>query len=317
MFVKHSWLVLVIVIGCGRMLAAQETPAKEAESSEKSAATPILFDAQFADQGNLRLALEVDRLDFETPFGKLQIPVSEIREIKLSLRMTDAEQKRLDAAIFNLGSSDFAQRNEASRTLQELGAKAYPALMKATRHADLEVAHRAQEMAVKLRDSLSEEELMPREFDIIETEHSRIAGKIVAKQISVRTTQFGKQQLELSDVRTLVASSAPRTPELALDVQPDPGNLLTFHASIGKTFAFKVTGRADGSLYGTGIYTTDSALATAAVHTGVLKVGETGVVRVAIIASPPAFASSTQNGITSSGWGMYPAAYQIIVPKKK
>jgi hypothetical protein len=75
-----------------------------------------------------------------------------------------------------------------------------------------------------------------------------------------------------------------------------------------------VTGANGGALYGTGVHTTDSSLATAAVHGGILKLGQTGVVKVTVIASPQQFVGSTQNGITSSNWGQYPAAYKISKP---
>jgi hypothetical protein len=40
-------------------------------------------------------------------------------------------------------------------------------------------------------------------------------------------------------------------------------------------------------------------------------------VRVTILPPPPAFGGSTQNGVTSSPYGAYPAAYQVLVPKAK
>lgn len=296
---------------------ADEDAGRPSHADNKAAVASIAFDAIFSDGGNLRLFLEVDRLEFETPYGALLIPTADIRKFELALRLSAVEQKRVEEAIFKLGSSDFSQRTEASQTLLELGAKAYPAVLKAAKHADLEVAQRSKDMAAKLREILSEEQLAPREHDVIETDYSRIAGRLTASRIAVRTSQFGKQQLELSDVRSLVNSAAASERVEGTDVGLDPGNLLSFHGSIGKTLAFKVTGRIDGSVYGTGVYTTDSNLATAAVHSGALKVGETGVVRVTMLASPPAFASSTQNGITSSAWSVYPAAYQVVVPKKR
>jgi hypothetical protein len=303
-------LAVVIAIGSLPLAFADE---KSLEKSKE----PQAFDVAFADNGGMRLLVEVDKVELETPYGKLQIPTREIRSIDFAIRLSEAEQKRLDAAIFNLGSSDFAMREEATRTLMDLGIKAYAPLLKAAKHADLEVAHRAQELAVKLRNKLGKEDIEPREYDIVDTEHSRIAGKIAGDQISVRTSQFGTQQLKLTDVRSLTSAGSPRVAEVAIDVQDDPGNLLGMHGSIGKTFAFRVTGRIDGSVYGTGIYTTDSSLATAAVHAGVLKSGETGVVRVTMINSPAAFTATSQNGVTSYPWGPYPAAYQIHIPKKK
>jgi hypothetical protein len=311
LFRSFKLLAILVAIGGLSLAIADE------KSDKSSAKEPLAFDVSFADNGGMRLLVEVDKLELETPYGKLQIPTRDIRNIDFAIRLSEAEQKRCDAAIFNLGSSDFTMREEATKTLMDLGIKAYAPLLRAAKHADLEVAHRAQELAVKLRDKLGKEDIEPREYDIVETEHSKIAGKIAGDQITVRTSQFGMQQLKLTDVRSLTGAGAPRVTEVALDVQADPGNLLGLHGSIGKTFAFRVTGRVDGSVYGTGTYTTDSSLAAAAVHAGVLKSGETGVVRVTMIPSPPAFTASSQNGVTSYPWGPYPAAYQIHIPKKK
>jgi hypothetical protein len=65
------------------------------------------------------------------------------------------------------------------------------------------------------------------------------------------------------------------------------------------------------------MYTLDTRLATAAVHTGVLKPGETGNVRVQILGPQPAFMGSARNGVTSSDYGAYPGAYRILSSKMK
>jgi hypothetical protein len=90
-----------------------------------------------------------------------------------------------------------------------------------------------------------------------------------------------------------------------------PANLQELQGQIGKTFRFTVTGAATGPVWGTNVYTSDSLLASVAVHAGVLKVGQTGVVKVTIVAPPPQFAGSTKNGITSSGYGAWPGAYTV------
>jgi hypothetical protein len=65
-------------------------------------------------------------------------------------------------------------------------------------------------------------------------------------------------------------------------------------------------------VWGTDVYTSDSRLAIAAVHAGVLKEGETGVVRVMLMDPPPAFAGSSRHGITTSAYGQYQGAYQFV-----
>ncbi len=92
----------------------------------------------------------------------------------------------------------------------------------------------------------------------------------------------------------------------ARKILTDPDLLRTI-GEPGRVLFFRVTGAASGSLYGTDVYTSDSSLATAAVHAGVLKVEQTGVVRVTTIPSHVGFVSSTRNGITSSAWGSHPA----------
>ena len=58
-------------------------------------------------------------------------------------------------------------------------------------------------------------------------------------------------------------------------------------------------------IYGTDIYTCDSPLATAAVHFGALKMGQTGIVKVTTIPNHAGYVGSTQHGITSQSWDAY------------
>ena len=307
-------LTLIVFIGLlASNACSQEKPSVKRAPASLEARTMLI---DFADSGQLRMVLEIDRLSVDTPYGELSIPVQDIRQIEFATRLTDQEQKRIEAAVFNLGSSDFALRETATRELLGLKEKAYPQVVRATKHADLEVSQRAQELVLKLRDTVPAEKLVVREFDIIETQHSKIAGRIASPAITVQTAQFGKQELKLSDVHSLKSLLASPDEPDPVNIEPDPGSLTGYTDKVGHSFAFKVTGRVDGFAWGTGVYTTDSTLAVAAVHAGALKAGETGIVRVTMIPSPAAFASTTQNGVTSSPWGVYPAAYQIHVPKK-
>jgi hypothetical protein len=94
--------------------------------------------------------------------------------------------------------------------------------------------------------------------------------------------------------------------------EPNPGNLTTFRDQVGKTFYFEVTGSTDGALYGTDSYTADSWLAAAAVHSGALKEGEKGVVRVRVIKGASVYSGSTKNGVTSNNYtSPYEPAYLV------
>src|SRR5262249_8492740 len=65
-------------------------------------------------------------------------------------------------------------------------------------------------------------------------------------------------------------------------------------------------------VYGTDVYTSDSNLATAAVHAGRLAPGQTGEVRVRIVPVLPSYQGSTRNGVTTKAWAnSWTGAYRI------
>jgi len=91
---------------------------------------------------------------------------------------------------------------------------------------------------------------------------------------------------------------------------PDPGYVNNTNADIGKVFYYEVAGN-HGSIYGTDVYTTGSHLGTAAVHCGLLKIGEKGVVRVTILPGQASYVGSTRNAVTSSGYGLWAVSFKV------
>lgn len=87
-------------------------------------------------------------------------------------------------------------------------------------------------------------------------------------------------------------------------------------------FAVYVAGNLNGSVYGTGSYTDDSNLGTAAVHAGLLQPGEAGFVVVTLEGGKPSYAASTQNGVTSYSYGAWGGGYQLsafhrVIPERR
>lgn len=91
----------------------------------------------------------------------------------------------------------------------------------------------------------------------------------------------------------------------------DPGTFIDFRNRVGQRFLVEVTGRDDGNVWGTDIYSDDSTLATAVVHAGLLKTGEHGVVRVTILPPQPGFNGSTKNGVTTQSFGPWEGSYRV------
>ena len=84
-----------------------------------------------------------------------------------------------------------------------------------------------------------------------------------------------------------------------------------FRGQTGKVLYIEVTGAIGGGVWGTDIYTDDSAVATAAVHAGVLKVGQAGVVKVTILPPLASYLGSTRHGVTTGDFGAFGGSYRV------
>jgi hypothetical protein len=120
------------------------------------------------------------------------------------------------------------------------------------------------------------------------------------------------------DEAVAIRDTIRRLKSAHLPVRPNPGSLYNYRGMEGEKLYFEVTGRVGGSLWGTDVYTGDSDLASAAVHAGALDVGQTGIVEVQIVPSPPQHVGSARHGANSSGWGAYGFSYTVKrwVPEK-
>jgi hypothetical protein len=99
------------------------------------------------------------------------------------------------------------------------------------------------------------------------------------------------------------------------DVRIDPGYLDVGEQEVGRSYLYEVTGSLDGPVWGTDLYTSDSSLSAAAVHAGVLREGERGLVRVTVEGTLNAnFTGSERNGVWSEDWEAHPFGYRLSRP---
>lgn len=302
-----TWLLVAVTsVGLVSTLHAQEEPKKPTRPTE------LVVDVKLIDDSVIKLTLLEGQVEYMTPHGKLVIPVADIRKIELGLRIPDDVASQIQAALAELGSTQFRKREEAMALLLKQREKSFPSLKLAAKSSDAEVAKRAEELLEKLEATVPQARLSLPEHDVIHTDQSKIAGKIMVPTLRARSFTFGDLPLKLADVVAVSMSGFKDKEELA-QALPDPGSLTAYQqpAHIGKTYSFRVTGAGGGSLWGTEMYTLDSTLAAAAVHMGVLKVGQVGNVKVTILGPSVGFVGSTQNGLTSSNYANYPGAYRI------
>lgn len=111
----------------------------------------------------------------------------------------------------------------------------------------------------------------------------------------------------LAGALLLTASGSPGD-EPAL---PNPGNMVGYRERVGETFFFLVRADTEGRAWGSGVYTDDSMLATAAVHAGALPRGVTGVVKVTMLPGRESYPGSTRHGVTTDSCGPWHGSYMV------
>jgi hypothetical protein len=157
----------------------------------------------FANGSLVRLTLVQEKIDIETQYGKLSVPLTDVRRIEFGLHMPEGMDKKVGSAIQQLGSGDFKEREGAVRELVALGVHAYPAVLKATKSPDLEVAKRALDAATRIRAKVAAKELGLGADDRVVTAKFIIVGRILTRAIKARTEYFGDAQLSLPQLRHL------------------------------------------------------------------------------------------------------------------
>lgn len=88
-------------------------------------------------------------------------------------------------------------------------------------------------------------------------------------------------------------------------------SLTSYRDLAGHSITMPVVGTAAGSVWGTDIYTDDSSSGAAAVHAGVLSVGEFGFLKITLMGGQARYDGSARNGVTSQSYGSYDGSYRV------
>lgn len=160
-------------------------------------------DLRFDDGSNVRVKLGVTSIDALTKYGKLTIPLNEVRRVEFGLHIDPEMQGKITAAIKKLGSEVMRERQLAADELTALGHFALPALRQATKHADPEVSRRAVEIAARIMDSTAPELCNLREEDVIHTLDFSVHGKILGDSLKATSPHFGETAVKLASLRSL------------------------------------------------------------------------------------------------------------------
>src|SRR5262245_4991736 len=125
MRVRYLWPILGVALLLLGSAAGQDKSDKNGKNA-KEETDPNAVEVRFADGSVVKMVLLTPTIEIGTRYGKLKVAANEIRRIDFGLRVPEATLKRIDEAIGRLGSSEFKQRDAATKELIALKEAAYP-----------------------------------------------------------------------------------------------------------------------------------------------------------------------------------------------
>jgi len=198
---------LALVALCAPVLAAD--PPKKAG--------PIGYELKFADGTTVQATIADASVVVATKYGKLTVPLADVKRIEFGFRYPDGMQAKVDAVVGDFGSKEFAAREKACKDILTFGEFALPAVKRAMRSDSPEVVRRAKEAHDKIAKTLTAEVLELREYDVLHTADGTIRGTIETTGFKAKTKYFGETTLNLADLRDLRPVGVAARDEFALD----------------------------------------------------------------------------------------------------
>lgn len=168
-------------------------------------AIPGEVDIHFLNGSTVRMIIQSEKLDIATAYGKLSVPIKDVRAIEFGLHFPEGMEAKIESAIKGLGSGDYRTREKAAAELLELAPHSYPAVAEATRAPEPEVAQRAKDVAKKMQAAHPKKDLKTSVEDKIVTKAFTIAGRIQTPMLEAKQDYFGDIKCKLADMRTLRA----------------------------------------------------------------------------------------------------------------
>lgn len=222
-------LALVLLGGIVVSVRADDPPKNP---SAKPNGPPV--EIRLADSSAVRMTFTQANVEIVTKYGRLSIPVNEIRRIDFGFRYPEGAEEKIDNLIAQLGDGNYKRREAAMAELLAFRETGYLALKRAAKSSDAETAKRAGELIAKLEDKLPPEKLKFREFDVVTTIDFTARGRIEAKALQGYTPYFGDVKLQIAEVRSLrsVAFGGETTVQVDASKYLDQANTAWFDTDL-------------------------------------------------------------------------------------
>jgi hypothetical protein len=209
MMIRNRFFALAALMAVSSVGYSQTGGAKKNDPGE--------VEITFVNGSVVRMALLPDDIEIQTEFGKLSVPVRQIRRVEFGLHFPDGVEKKVEAAIKSLSSTQYKEREGAVGELVKLGAYAYPALLKAAKGGEPESTKRVQDAIAKIRAKVPAKDLHLGEDDKIVTPRFTIVGRITTTSIKAKSEYFGDAEHALTKLRHLRLLADARETDVAVD----------------------------------------------------------------------------------------------------
>jgi hypothetical protein len=240
-------------------------------------------------------------------------------ELPPAVKEVLTQYEKVAAEIENQAESDV--RKGLDQTLVEL-KKVQDSLCK---EAKLDEAVAVRDLIRSLRDGTNRvPDNLPAAAKEVFEQHEAEVAEVHKKAEAQFNKRMDKTLAELKKVQDAYCKEAKLDEAVAVrdlirairggasNALADPGYVNNQATDIGKVFYYEVIGvDKDQSIYGSDVYTTGSGLAMAAVHSGVLKAGQKGIVKVTILPGQDTYSASTRRGITSYAYGQWGVSFKV------
>ena len=136
-------------------------------------------------------------------------------------------------------------------------------------------------------------------------------GEVHVTVLPGQSSYAGSRRNGIDSLSASVSGGAYRIGTSASSNVARPTSISSFRGRVGEVLSVPVVGAVSGSVWGSDIYTDDSSLAAAAVHAGLLRVGEFGFIRVTMAEGEGAYMGTVRNGVTSQDYGTFQGSYRL------
>src|SRR2546430_427795 len=203
-------IAVLLLLGWAGAGVAQTTAKKDAKSTNE-------VEVKFGDGSTVRMVILQETVDIVTKFGKLTVPMTEVRKVELGIHLADGVPDKIQTAMKKLSSEIFKERDEAVNQLVEMGPAAYPTLHAASKSKDPEVSQRVQMALKRIKAKYPADSLRLVVHDRIVTNDFPIVGRIISPTIKAQTPIFGALDLKLNELRTILWMGGNTETEVMVD----------------------------------------------------------------------------------------------------